>query len=125
LTLAVMGYALFAEFAKEAGAPDDEVEVGAALDPQKRRSCRCVRTRALPARCSSNLPAVTPRSCTPRSASSSRPLHRSSDQLVVGVPASSVLGVIKLRVVQGERRSKPWPLRVAPLPHGARASARS
>jgi Na+/phosphate symporter len=43
-------------------------------------------------------------------------LQRSPEQLVVRVPAQLAHGQAKLRVLQGDRRSKPWTLTLRPLP---------
>jgi hypothetical protein len=43
-------------------------------------------------------------------------LRRSPEQLVVRVPPSTDYGQVKLRVLQGERRSKPWVMTIKPLP---------
>ncbi|HKP63151.1 MAG TPA: Na/Pi symporter [Polyangiales bacterium] len=43
-------------------------------------------------------------------------LHRTNDQLVVRVPPSLPYGQAKLRLLQGERKSKPWVLTLRALP---------
>jgi len=43
-------------------------------------------------------------------------LRRSAEQLVLRVSPSQALGQVKLRVLQGDRRSKPWLLTIKPLP---------
>lgn len=43
-------------------------------------------------------------------------LKKRADQLVVRIPPSLPYGQFKLRVAQGERRSKPWVMTLSPLP---------
>jgi Na+/phosphate symporter len=43
-------------------------------------------------------------------------LQKRADQLVVRIPSQAPYGQIKLRVTQGERRSKPWVMTLQPLP---------
>ena len=43
-------------------------------------------------------------------------LRRSNEQLVVRIPPSTDYGQVKLRVLQGERRSKPWVMTIKSLP---------
>jgi Na+/phosphate symporter len=120
LTLAVIGYALFEEYAERVpeGALDDadsdDVEVDklhiASAKPLELAPGAAVVVEI--AGTSSNGGALSVEvSKTPAEV-----LYRDGERLVVRVPPTLPYGQAKLRVLQGDRKSKPWVLTLRPLP---------
>lgn len=118
-----MGYALYAEYSRVPTGLEGEIEVDAEIELEKLRIVSVRPDSGAPGAAvfiqfAGGDPANTDELYAEIGKQPATTVHRTGDQLVVRVPAQLPLGVTKLRVVQGERRSKPWPLRIAPLPRG-------
>jgi Na+/phosphate symporter len=121
VTLSVIGYALFEEFRPSTEyAVDTDVDQDVEAEPERLRIVSVQPSALVPGAAMfvrvagtnghgddvyaeiAKLPAQV--------------LQRKEDRLVVRVPAGLAYGPIKLRVHQGERRSKAWTLSLQPLP---------
>jgi hypothetical protein len=119
LTLAVIGYALSQEFAEripegEVDDSDDEVEADK-LRIESAKPLELAPGAAVVVRVANALPGDGPLKVEV-SKTPAEVLYRAEDQLVVRVPSKLEFGQAKLRVLQGERKSKPWVLTLRPLP---------
>jgi Na+/phosphate symporter len=120
LTVAVIGYALFEEYAEHI--PESELDDADNddVEPDKLRI-----ESAKPLELSPGAAVVVNVAGTNGndgalkvevSKTTAEVLYRDGEQLVVRVPPALPYGQAKLRLLQGERKSKPWVLTLRPLP---------
>jgi len=122
LTLAVMGYALFEEWSEDTlETQSDDGDSDGENDADKLRIVSAKPLEPSPGAAvivkvggqvqHDRWPLMVEISKTPAEV-----LHHEGDQLVVRVPPNLPHGQAKLRVLQGDRKSKPWVLTLRPLP---------
>jgi Na+/phosphate symporter len=120
LTLAVIGYALFAEYAERVpegetdDADGDDVEAGK-LSIATAKPLELSPGAAVVVSIDGAQPGQGPLKVEVAK-TAAEVLYRDGERLVVRVPPALPFGQAKLRVLQGERKSKPWVLTLRPLP---------